>query len=190
MKFLQNGFDRNWNEDTSYLEMLEIAGKRVYYRWSEKLERETSIPIEGADHLGFPEIVARTVRVEAGHENRAPNLTNKQTPYFALHIDFECVNSTTIDATGPDDIDLPRKFWVEVRLYLDSLGGSLFSSPEILTNLKLVRACDVGRGRHGGQNPYRGAAPSHEAMGRGRELFRRRHRAVDGRPLRDDRRPL
>jgi phospholipase C len=87
MAFLQQGFDRNWNTDQSYLEMFRIENQLLQYRWSYKLsalydvQREKIIRFIDTDLISFPAILAKTLKIYAGHENRVPSLTTKQTPF-------------------------------------------------------------------------------------------------------------
>jgi phospholipase C len=150
MRFLQNGFDRNWNDNSSeirisedgLLQMLEISGTSVFYRWNKKfsdlygLEHEAVIPIDDLDEASFPEIIARTIRFGTGHgpDNMYPQ---KIVPYFSMRIDLECANSRTIDCLGPDDVDLPRKFWLEIRFLLHAFAGRMSYVTTILTDLDL-----------------------------------------------------
>jgi phospholipase C len=140
MAFLQQGFDRNWNTDQSYLEMFRIENQLLQYRWSYKLsalydvQREKIIRFIDTDLISFPAILAKTLKIYAGHENRVPSLTTKQTPFFAIRLELECINSTTIDGPGPANINLPRQMWVELRLYLEHLGGIIMYDPEIRTS--------------------------------------------------------
>jgi phospholipase C len=140
MAFLQQGFDRNWNNDQSYLEMVRIENQLLQYRLSYKLsalydlEREKTKRFIDTDLISFPAIQLKTVKIHAGHENRAPSLTTKQTPFFAIQLELECINSTTLDVTI-GSIDLPRQMWFELRLYLEHLGGIIMYDPEIRTSL-------------------------------------------------------
>ena len=138
MSLLQRGFKENWN-DAKFLEMLRIENKVLQYRWDRKLsdlyglEREATITLVG-DVATFPAILARSVTLETGWVQDpiiAPATWAPKTPYISLKIKLECLDSTTIDVIGPDNIDLPREFWGELRLHLTNVGGIMIYEPHV-----------------------------------------------------------
>ena len=144
MSFLQRGFEENWNQ-AGFLEMLRIENKLVQYRWHHKLSdlykltRENTLKLD-IDYVEFPAIVVRKTTLGTGWVQDpiiAPATWAPKTPYISLLLDLECLSSTTIDVTGPDNIELPRTFWVEIRLHLSNVGGIMIYEPHILTSLKL-----------------------------------------------------
>ncbi|MGE0152022.1 MAG: alkaline phosphatase family protein [Reyranellaceae bacterium] len=146
MGFLQRGFEQNWNE-AGFLEMLRIENKLIQYRWHPKLselyklQRENTLKID-IEHVDFPAIVVRKTTLGTGWVQNPiipPATWAPKTPYVSLRLDLECLDSTTIDATGPDDIELPRRFWAEIRMHLSNVGGIMIYQPHIITSLELER---------------------------------------------------
>ena len=144
MSFLQRGFEENWNQ-AGFLEMLRIENKVIQYRWHPKLsqlykmQRENTLTFDIED-VDFPAIVVTKTTLGTGWVQDpiiAPATSAPKTPYVSLKLDLECLSSTTIDATGPDNIDLPRTFWAEIRLHLSNVGGIMIYEPHITTSLEL-----------------------------------------------------
>ena len=144
MSFLQRGFEENWNQ-AGFLEMLRIENKLLQYRWHHKLSdlyklaRENTLELD-IPHVEFPAITVDKTTLGTGWVQDpiiAPATWARKTPYISLKLDLRCLSSTTIDVTGPDNIELPRNFWVEIRLHLSNVGGIMIYEPHILTSLEL-----------------------------------------------------
>jgi phospholipase C len=163
LSFLRNGFDYNWNKPeggVQYLRALRLEGKKVWYYLEPFFAAMYHLANEGSGEIplnfsfepswGFglvsvsvdmslplivsdgPILASVGVDTDSGLALLGPG----PHVYFELTLNLICPESRTLRIDGLPDAELPPKFWLKMRFYLDVLGGgALIYVPRLSTSL-------------------------------------------------------
>jgi phospholipase C len=152
LSFLQQGFDKNWNDGHQYLTDFQIRNNTLHYSWDPQFAglyhldatSQFELPLGRSDWwIELPAILkTHGIRLEVGADSDPSSAPGGfQTPpsvYFALLVKARCEDSRDVHIRAAPDIELPREFWIRIKFYLScTSNGYLYYQTKILTSLDL-----------------------------------------------------